>query len=233
MRTFLGCVAFATIGLCSGAAVAQISQDEGGAEPVPVESEPMPEDPVEPAPVTASAAPKAGTAPPPEEEEYEPGAYGGARFRWGVSGMVGPSFGVSPVAAFGVDARVGAQVNDWFGFYGQPMFQFGVGFTTDDDEFTRSFGQALIGMAAMFDFTFADFVYLAVGPEYVTGVVGLRDGGEDFGPFFSIASRFGVVLGKMKANRRKGLALGLDTRVILVDSGVVVTPLLSAGFEYF
>lgn len=237
MRNFLGCAAFTALAGWSGIASAQISEADGESAPAPATAEPTSGAPA-PTPAASAAAAPAPAPVAAGEEEVEVGAQGGPRFRWGVSGMVGPSFGVSRIAVFGFDARFGAQVNDVFGFYAQPMFQLGVGFNTDLPEDTRTYGQATFGMAAMFDVTIAHFIYLAAGPEYVNGVVGLRDRyagdeGSDYGPFFSVASRIGVVLGKMKAHRRRGLAVGIDTRVVLVDSGVLVTPLLSAGYEYF
>lgn len=153
------------------------------------------------------------------------------RFRWGISGVGGPMLGQLDGGVGGVDARFGVQLNERLGIYGQPVGLVGAGASAGSAS-----GLALAGVGALADFTFADMFYLAIGPELVYGGLAAATtttGTAAAGGFFSVAARGGVVLGPKRPEKRSGFQLGLDARMVVTPSGVVVMPLLALGYEAY
>ena len=81
---------------------------------------------------------------------------------------------------------------------------------------------------------------MAAGPELLFGGLAsssvtntAASGAAATGPFFSVATRAGVVLGKKTPTRRSGFMLGLDMHVVFNPGDPVLTPCLALGYESF
>jgi hypothetical protein len=185
-------------------------------------------------PVAAPAAPAPPAAPAEEEEK--------ARFRWGISGLGGVlPWGGDSTGAGGVDARLGAQINNMIGVYGQPFLVIAAGQSVNTG--TGAVSQDAVvaaGVEALVDFTFADVAYVAVGPGYVSAAggrqavnVGGVSQGAYAGSYFDVALRGGLALGSMKPNRRKAFTIGLDARMIFTPDEPTIVPMLALGYDAF
>jgi len=199
------------------------------------------------APAAPAAAPAAGAPAPAGEAAAE--AEPGSRFRWGISALGGPVIyggGGGTHGGGGVDLRFGAQINNMFAVYGQPVFLVSGGQTVSAGAGGASVSQSAFifgGVGVLGDVTLADLVYLAAGPELMAigggGVSATSGAGGSSssvsagtGTFFSVAARAGLALGSVKPTRRKAFTIGLDFRAIFT-SNVTVAPLVALGYESF
>jgi hypothetical protein len=187
------------------------------------------------------AAGATGTATTPDDDADQ------ARFRWGISGFGGPLAGGLSGGHGGIDARLGAQINETVGIYGQPMLLLGAGYGSEASATSASVsasGIALYGIGALVDATFANLFYIAAGPEILHGAMGSasstvsttgtsQSAAGSTGPYFSIATRLGFAFGSMKPKRRKAFTVGLDMRIIFNPGDPVLTPGLALGYDSF
>jgi hypothetical protein len=164
-----------------------------------------------------------GVPPPPAGEGAEGGDADGGRFRFGVSG----GGGILSAEGFtftygGVDLRFGAQLNDQIGIYAQPQLGF---YTAGDGGLIATGG--LIGSSAVVDYTIANQFFFGGGLGYAvlnnpSGLeIHLRAGGY---PLYG---------GGDDVARRKGLMLGIDFRLHLVEGYTFIAPTVSLGYEAF
>jgi len=151
------------------------------------------------------------------------------RFRFGINAMVGPETisqdGASSSATmFGVDLRLGWQLNDMFAVYAQPHLSFG------------TFG-GLLGSTGTYvgtvmgEATFMDRFFVGAGLGY--GVFNNPSG-------FAIEARAGgyPLMGfGAEGGRRKGLMVGVDFKnVFLSQNGVSANGMMitgTIGYEAF
>lgn len=159
------------------------------------------------------------------------------RFRWGISALGGPLVGGATGGLVGVDLRFGGQISEFVGIYGQPVALIGGGTSRVSGPCAGC--ALLLGGGALVDFTFIDDFYVAAGPEFLFGGVGSAtgpssglSGSGESGAFFSVATRAGVVLGSKSPEKRCGMQLGLDMRIVFT-SAAFVAPLVSLGYEFF
>jgi hypothetical protein len=151
----------------------------------------------------------------------------GVRFRGGIS-LAGGMEKVSVVSGgmYGLDGRLGVQLNDLLGIYVQPHLSFGslsgqaggIGVTGSTGTFS---------IAAMGEATFIDRLFAGAGLGY--GVLN-----NPSGPMFQ-ARAGGYLLETRGADgiRRKGLMAGVDLRTVFVDGATGVLVLASIGYEKF
>jgi hypothetical protein len=143
----------------------------------------------------------------------------GARFRGGISGAGGFET-VAGVAGpmFGLDGRLGVQLNDLIAIYAQPHLSFG----TLAGLMTGTFSAT-----ALVDLTLADRFFVAAGAGY--GVLNNPSG-------LVIHARAGgyPIMGRGEDGaRRKGLMLGVDFRTYLTGIGTGIQVLGTIGYEAF
>lgn len=169
----------------------------------------------------------ASAQPPPTAASAVPGALDGPRFRWGISAAGGlEKVSVVSGPMFGIDSRLGLQLNDLLGFYAQAHLSFGslsteaggIGITG----FTGTFTAAAIAEATLFDRLFA-----GAGVGY--GLLNNPSG------FMFQARLGGYPLMGRAANgvRRRGLMLGVDLRTIFVTGATGILVLGSIGYEAY
>lgn len=151
----------------------------------------------------------------------------GARFRGGISLATGiEKVSVVSGEMYGLDGRLGVQLNDLLGIYVQPHLSFGslsgqaggLGITGTTGTFS---------IAAMGEATFIDRLFAGAGLGY--GVLN-----NPSGPMFQ--ARAGGYLLETRAEdgiRRKGLMAGVDLRTIFVNGATGVLVLASIGYEKF
>jgi hypothetical protein len=200
-----------------------------------------------PAAAAPPGAPPPGSPPPPMMAPAPAEAEEGMRFRWGISGFGGKYFVNGTGGGIGgIDARFGGQVNRMIGFYGQPILMIGAGASVSSNgtnAATSVSAVALYGVGALIDFTFADLVFVAVGPELLRGAAAQAandtsaagtssSASGEAGTFFGVNTRVGLALGSMKPNKRKAFTIGLDLHTIFT-SKVTVAPVLALGFDAF
>ena len=192
--------------------------DEGGAEGPVVTS-----DPVDPAPAPGPAA--TGQVPVADPSPAEPPDLDGVRFRGAVAFTIGaelvPSVDLS-FLMYGVDARLGVQINDLLGIYTALHLSFGK--ETGGGGLTGTFAALL-----MADVTIADMLVLGAGAGY--GVFN-----NPSGP--AIGFRAGVYpLQGLGADgiRRKGLVISVESRLAFLGdpNGTGVMIMGSIGYEAF
>src|SRR5690606_8791548 len=101
---------------------------------------------------------------------------------------------------------------------------------------------ALTGAGFLLEVTPINLFYFALGPEYLTGVLGTASASSsstsaaarvETGPFFSLTGRMGIALGKAQPHRRNAFTIGIDWRVVFAPGGPAVLPLLALGFDAF
>jgi hypothetical protein len=135
----------------------------------------------------------------------------GLRFRGGVAFTLGGEFVSNAdfsALMFGVDGRLGVQINNLVGVYVQPHLSFGHGDVSGFGGTTSTFAAL-----AMVDFTLFDALFFGAGVGYGIfnnpkgAAIGLRVGGY---PVKSVSD---------DRPRRKGLMLSLDTRIVFLDGG--------------
>jgi hypothetical protein len=142
----------------------------------------------------------------------------GARFRGGVRGQGGVLIAPDPgetLPAVGVQGHLGAQVNDLVGVYAAPSM----------DIIFGDVGGVNLASAVLVDFTFDDTWQVGVGPDVgVFAAIGGDSssvsgaGGALYGGRLHFAA-FPVVGEGEDGIRRKGLAVGLDVRMLVGDVG--------------
>ena len=158
-------------------------------------------------------------SPPPGEEQAD---NDGVRFRGGVSGGGGALiFSGATAGIGGVDGRLGVQIMDLIGIYLQPQMALGVG----SGLFAGSFGAS-----ALVDVTLIDQIFVGAG-----GGAGLvQFGGTDSGGVLHFrAGGYPLVGSGEDGIRRKGLMLGADLRLHFAAGAVLVSPMVSIGYEAF
>lgn len=184
-----------------------------------------------PAAAPPAAAPPAAAAPPtaaPPAAAPAAASEDGARFRWGIS-LAGGLEKVSILSGpmFGVDSRLGFQLNHLLGFYLQTHLSLG-SLSLSDGSSVGLFGAGLTGtftVAGMAEVTLMDRFFAAAGVG--VGVLNNPSG-------FMFQARVGgyPLMGKYGA-RRKGLMVGLDFRSIFIDGATGILVLGAIGYEAF
>lgn len=152
----------------------------------------------------------------------------GGRFRFGIN----PTLGLETVSAsgnsvsgamYGLDLRLGWQVNHLLAIYAQPHLSFG---TLGTNGVVSGFTGTLTG-TVMAEATFFDLLFVGAGAGY--GVLN-----NPSGP--TIEGRFGVypIVGRgSNGIRRKGLMVGGDIRAIFVDGATGTLLMGCIGYEAF
>jgi hypothetical protein len=146
----------------------------------------------------------------------------GMRFRFGVSAGAGPLLSSLPTFIYGgADLRFGLQMNDLFGIYLQPQ----LGFYGGGGGNFAAFG-GLIGGSVLGEVTFWDRLFVGGGLGY--GILNNPSGLE-------LHFRAGAypAMSKSDTGRRKGLMLGVDFRVHLLDVATFIAPTFCIGYESF
>jgi hypothetical protein len=156
------------------------------------------------------------------------GRVDGARFRGGVSLTGGAEFipgGYSYTARrFGVDGRLGVQINHLFGIYAAPHLAFGRATEGGLSAINGTFSLPVMG-----EVTLADTFFIGAGFGYsVINAVG--------GP--TIAARVGAYPVKSAPSdraRRQGLAVSFEMRTILLGSiyGAAMQAMFAIGYDAF
>lgn len=192
---------------------------------------------------TPPPPPLGSPAPPPGEQRDDD-----MRFRWGISAFGGRYFVNQTGGGIGgVDARFGAQINRMIGVYGSPILMIGAGASAKTSAggtaSTSVSAVALYGIGALVDFTFADLVYVAIGPELLRGAAAAaaqevsstgasQSASGEAGTFFGVWTRAGFAFGSMKPNKRKAFTIGLDLHTIFT-SKTTIAPMLALGYDAF
>jgi hypothetical protein len=186
--------------------------------------------PNQPPPVVVAPAP---------EQKYFP------RFRWGVWFEGGPYFyGSSTGGAGGTNVRMGVQVNEMLGFYGQAIGVLGGGASVKPTGTTPAINASAFvgaGFAAMADLTLGNLFFIAAGPELMAGIIGAdRQDPKTLkteaaaGAFFSIAARMGLALGNTtNPKQRRAFTFGLDFHMVLTPFDPVIAPMIALGYDQF
>jgi hypothetical protein len=173
----------------------------------------------------AFAPPPSSSPPPiyvaPREEVKEDRV----RFRGGVSAGLGGLFS-SVITGFqaGFDGRIGVQVNDLLGFYVQPHLVFGPA-SAGSGAPTTVIG--VLSATGMVDLTLFDSFFLGAGGGF--GVVN-----NPYGPVVQLRAGGYPLVGEGESGgRRKGLMLGVDVRIYILDGVNVVEATGGIGYEAF
>ncbi|MFO0676582.1 MAG: hypothetical protein U0169_08615 [Polyangiaceae bacterium] len=206
-----------------------------GAPAAPAAPAAAPADPAAPTtlapPPAPGATPVAGATAPAEGGSEDPD-FKGARFRWGISPIGGALMsGGATAGGGGIDLRFGAQITRMFGVYAQPVAIIGGSSGAAGGSATVMGGNAVIA-----DFTFADMVFVGVGPEVLGGAsasAGTAGAAASSGVNFSLAARAGVILGSQKPERRRGFLIAFDMRTIFTAGSPTITPMLGLGYETY
>lgn len=158
-----------------------------------------------------------------------PVAADGARFRAGISMGGGiEKVSIASGGMFGIDGRLGLQLNDLLGFYVQPHLSFGS--LSVDPGMTGgvgvSGGTGTFSIAAMAEATLVDRFFGGVGFGY--GVLN-----NPSGPMVQARAGGYLTSSRDEGIRRKGLMLGVDMRAIFVDGATGYLVLGSIGWEKY
>lgn len=175
-------------------------------------------------------------APPPGAATALPSAppvVDGGRFRFGINAAAGnesvsaSSGGASASGTmYGLDLRLGWQINNLLAIYAQPHMSFG-SLTAKGGNVTVSGATGTIVSTVMAEATFADRFFVGAGLGYgilnnPSGLaLGVRAGGY---PLMSHAD---------DGPRRRGLMLGVDVKTVFVDGATGVLALGCIGYEKF
>jgi hypothetical protein len=149
------------------------------------------------------------------------------RFRGGISAAGGGEFGSGfGFGLAGLDGRLGVQINNLFGVYVQPHLSFGSGSVNGVSGATGTF--AITGLAEL---TLIDRIFVGAG-----GGFGLAN--NPSGPVAHFRLGAYPLVGRSDGSIvRKGLMVGVDTRVLFVSqggSGLTVVQIMGAiGYEAF
>jgi hypothetical protein len=160
------------------------------------------------------------------QETVDTGARDHSRFRGAIvatAGIEKVSVGNTDLSAtmFGVEGRLGLQLNNTIGVYAQPYLAFG------------SFGDGIFGATGTFattvvgDYTLGDRLSLGGGLGY-----GYYN--NPSGPVFHARAGFYPLVGHAAADaaRRKGLVIGADFRYFALGQGYTGTYLVTLGLGY-
>lgn len=170
-----------------------------------------------------------------------------ARFRGGIVGEAGALIITDPakaLTAFGAQGHIGVQFSDLVGLYLAPSLDIIVG----------DLGGVSVGSAVLVDFTFDDTWQFGIGPDAEAfAAIGVDSnsaqgaGGELYGGRLHFAV-FPAVGDGEDGIRRKGLALGVDVRMLVGEvlgatvtstgvtassSSFIVAPTAFIGYEAF
>ena len=150
----------------------------------------------------------------------------GPRFRAGIS-LGGGIEKVSVVSGgmFGIDGRLGLQLNDLLGFYVQPHLSFG-SLSGDAGGIGVTGGTGTFSIAAMAEATLKDRFFGGLGFGY--GVLN-----NPSGPMFQARAGGYLTSTRDEGVRRKGLMVGVDFRSIFVDGATGYLVLGSIGYEKY
>jgi hypothetical protein len=164
--------------------------------------------------------PGPGAAPPPPAAGEDKD---GVRFRGGVSAVGGGMF-LDDYSGFlaGADGHLGVQVNHLIGVYLVPHLTFG---PVDVGPASSVIG--LFSATAVVDFTLIDHIFVGAGAGY--GVVN-----NPTGPTVHFRAGGYPLMGRGDNGiRRKGLMLGVDTRLYILDGATVMELSGGLGYEAF
>ncbi len=172
-----------------------------------------------------AAAPPATAAPATPATE----AHDGFRFRHGIAATAGEEFGSGPSsglsgALFGLDWRLGAQVNNLYAVYFQTHLSFGTAHIGAASGVTGNFAEAV-----MLERTLVDKYFVGGGAGY--GVLN-----NPSGPIVALR---GGLYPLMKVSeteaRRRGLMVGADLRFYFAGAnvGTVTQVMVSVGYEKY
>jgi hypothetical protein len=161
--------------------------------------------------------------PPPAPAPAPAPAVDPLRFRGGISFSGGGMF-VSGYALgmFGIDGRVGVQINDLVGVYAQPYISLGGGRVPGTSGLAFNTGATLNA-----DFTFIDHVFVGAGGG--GGLVGSVGGGQ----IHVRAGGYPVMRYGKDGVRRRGFMIGADLSVHFAAGLVLVQPMVGIGYEAF
>lgn len=194
--------------LCFAPSYARAEESEAGDETL---NEPPPADGA--APSTEAAAPTSSEA----------GGDGG-RFRFGIAGGAGPlSTEGLDMTYYGLDLRLGWQLNDAIAIYAQPQ----LGYYKLDGASALFGSGGLIGTSVVGEYTLFDRLFAGVGVGYAVlnnpsgAELHLRAGGYPF------------VWRSDERVRRRALMLGIDFRVHFVEGYTFIAPTFNLGYESF
>ena len=216
LKTFL--VVAAVLVLATGSASAQ---EEPG-------------DPSAPADVSAPAeatAPAEPSDPTDDSAPAVPAASDGGRFRFGIDGTVGlesVSFDQGSISGtmFGLNLRLGWQINHMLAIYAQPHLSFG-SLSTDVAGASFSGGTGTFIGTVMAEATFIDQLFAGAGFGY--GVLN-----NPSGPVIQLRAGGYPLMGRGDNGiRRKGLMLGLDFRMVFIDQATGMLIMGAIGYEAF
>ena len=149
------------------------------------------------------------------------------RLRFGIDGVAGlesVSSGGASVSGpmFGVEGRIGWQLNDLFAVYAEPHLTFGSIGADGISGSTSTFVGTLMGEA-----TFQDQFFAGAGVGY--GILNNPSG-------FAVEVRGGWYALRSKGDdgvRRKGLFVGANFRSVFVSGGTGILVLGSVGYEFY
>jgi hypothetical protein len=182
-------------------------------------------------PTLAAEEGAAAEAEPTAEAEPAAGSADGGRFRFGIAGVAGldsvSATGVSISGPmFGLDLRLGYQINDLIAIYAQPHLSFG-SLSADVQGAVISGATGTFVATVLGEATFAERFFAGAGFGY--GVLNNPSG-------LTLHLRAGVYPLMSRATngpRRKGLMIGIDFRSVFIDgaTGLLITGGL--GYEAF
>jgi hypothetical protein len=176
-----------------------------------------------------ASPPPAGASPTPAASAPAPDD--GGRFRFGIDGTVGnetvSASGISVSGLmYGLDLRLGWQVNNLLGIYTQPHLSFG-SLSTTSGSVPVSGATGTIVATVMGEITLIDRIFIAAGPGY--GILNNPSG-------LAIEARAGgyPLMGKSDTGpRRKGLSLAVDFRSVFVSGATGTLIMGCIGYDAF
>jgi len=149
------------------------------------------------------------------------------RFRWGISAGAGPSFGDYSGILGGGDLRLGVQINQLIGVYGDAHLAAG------SVTLKNSNASGVTGVFAgtgMVDFTFAHRAFVAAGGGF--GVLN-----NPSGPVLDFRAGGYPLMSRNEFGRRRGLMLSVDLRPYFTSSAgasfTIVEMTGNIGYEAF
>jgi hypothetical protein len=178
------------------------------------------------APAMAPMAPAAAPAPAATSSTTTAPA-DGWRLRHGITATLGEEFGSVQGASFsaalyGVDWRLGVQLNDNIAVYSQAHLSFGSGQVNGLGGSTGTFAEALMG-----EYTINDKIFVGGGAGY--GVLN-----NPSGPLIAARAGYYPMMKRDEVEpRRRGLVISGDLREYFVDSITVTQLMFSVGYEKY
>jgi hypothetical protein len=174
----------------------------------------------------SSEVPDATESPAAESPAAESRVDGG-RFRFGINGAVGlESVAGASGTMYGLDLRLGWQINDLFAIYAQPHLSFGsLSVSAGGATFSGSTGT--IVSTVMGEVTLSDRFFGGLGVGY--GVLNNPSG-------LAFEARVGAypLMGhKENSSRRRGLMVGVNLKTVSVSGATGVLVMGNVGYEAF